>query len=60
MLFVKKNQNVKNLLLGLIVGHFTSEELELYLKMKTDLNRRIINMICKRIADTLNTTIPTF
>lgn len=59
MLFIKKNQNIKNLLIGLIIGMFTQEELVHYLDMKTDLNRRIINIIGKRIADTLNTHIPT-
>lgn len=46
--FIKKNTNLRNLLIGSIIGLFTSEELKTYFNYSTQLNKRIIEMIVTR------------
>lgn len=47
----KKNINLKNQFLGLIIGHFTVGEFAFYKENNTDLNKRILTMIGQRIKD---------
>lgn len=51
--FLNKQPEMKFRLIGAIVGLFTIDELQFYLKNQTDLNKRISQMICQRISDTL-------
>jgi hypothetical protein len=44
---------LKNQLLGMASGMLTSDEFEFYLSHQAELNKRILGMICQRIADTL-------
>ncbi len=48
---LKKNLQVKNLLIGLIVGHFTVEELLFYFNAKNELNKRMVELLIKRLFD---------
>ena len=50
--FIVKQPSLKHLLIGMIVGMFTVEELAMYTKHATDFNKRISGMICQRISDT--------
>jgi hypothetical protein len=50
--FVVKQPSLKHLLIGMIIGMFTVDEMETYLKHATDFNKRISSMICQRISDT--------
>jgi hypothetical protein len=47
---LKQKSDVKNQILGLVIGHFTLTEYSNYWKMKTELNKRIIQMSGERIA----------
>ena len=47
----KKNINLKNQFLGLIIGQFTVGEFEFYKENNTDINKRILMMIGQRIKD---------
>ncbi|MEX6626044.1 glyoxalase [Tenacibaculum salmonis] len=47
----KKNINLKNQFLGLIIGQFTVGEFEFYKDNNTDINKRILTMIGQRIKD---------
>ncbi|QXP74559.1 glyoxalase [Tenacibaculum sp. AHE15PA] len=47
----KKNINLKNQFLGLIIGQFTVGEFEFYKENNTDINKRILTMIGQRIKD---------
>ncbi|CAL2078228.1 conserved hypothetical protein [Tenacibaculum dicentrarchi] len=47
----KKNINLKNQFLGLIIGQFTVGEFEFYKDNNTDINKRILMMIGQRIKD---------
>ena len=46
-----KDINFKNILLGSIVGHFDDNEIKVYLKYTSELNKRIIQIIKQRLLD---------
>ena len=46
-----KNQNVKNTYVGIIVGSMTVDEFKMYLLNKNHFNKRILDMISKRLID---------
>jgi hypothetical protein len=50
--FIVKQPSLKHLLIGMVVGMFTLDEMAIYVKHATDFNKRISSMICQRIADT--------
>ena len=43
----------KNIIIGTIIGHFSIEEYHFYDKNSSEIHRRIIKIIQKRIKDTL-------
>lgn len=49
-----KNQGLKNTVIGMIIGLFTLKEQEFYLKNKSEINRRIIQMGKQRIESHLS------
>jgi len=54
--FIKKNTVLRNQLIGLVLGQFTTEELAMYLEKDTAFNKRILQMVAQRIVDNLKTT----
>ena len=50
---INKNQKFRNLLKGMIIGLFTIEEYHIYKKNSSSLNKRMINIILKRLQDNL-------
>lgn len=46
---IRKDLNFRSLLIGMIVGHFTIEELNLYSERENELRKRLINMLIERI-----------
>ena len=48
-----KDINFKNILIGSIIGHLNKNEIEIYLKSKSELNKRIIQMVKQRMQDNL-------
>lgn len=46
---IRKDLNFRSLLIGIIVGHFTLEELKLYSESENELRKRLINMLIERI-----------
>lgn len=52
-IYIGKQPEIKYRLVGAVVGMMTSDELNYYLSNQTELNKRIHQMICQRIADTL-------
>ena len=50
---INKNQNLKSTFIGCVIGYFTQEELAFYFKNKSELNRRIIQIIKQRILSNL-------
>jgi hypothetical protein len=51
---VKHNLQVKQLLISLIIAHFTNEELQFYYIHKKEVVKRITSMILERICSQLN------
>jgi hypothetical protein len=50
---INKNQKFRNLLKGMITGLFTIEEYHNYKKNSSSLNKRMMNIILKRLQDNL-------
>ena len=48
-----KDNRLKRFIVGAIIGHCTTEELQFYLTNSSELNRRIVNIIKKRLQDSL-------
>lgn len=48
---IQKDLKFRNSLKGTIMGHFTVEEYEVYLENSSALNKRMMNMVIKRIQD---------
>ena len=48
-----KDVNFKNILIGSIIGHLEENEIEIYFKSKTEINKRIIQIIKQRLQDNL-------
>lgn len=46
--FFQKNAELRNQLIGIIIGSFTTEELEFYFQYQKENNRRILEMIITR------------
>lgn len=46
---LQKDQKIKNLYKGIVVGHFTLEEIKEYHKNKSTINRRIYNLLTERL-----------
>ena len=46
-----KDINFKNILIGSIIGHLEKNEIEIYFKYKTEINKRIIQIIKQRLHD---------
>lgn len=51
--FVTKQNDLKNQLIGCVLGDFTIDEFTEYRKNSNELNKRIIQMIVQRVTDTL-------
>ncbi len=54
---LQKDQTFRPFLLGAVVSEFTMEELKQYHALSTDLNKRIITIILKRLTDSLSEII---
>ena len=50
---LKTDQALKKLLYGVVVGQFTSSELAFYLDHKSDINKRLVEFIFKRVSGQL-------
>ena len=48
---VKEDDQFKQTLLGAVVGHFTDEELDVYLDHESELRRRCASMLLARVLD---------
>ena len=48
---VRKDTTFKNQLIGIIIGMFTTDELENYTQMSSEINKRIIQIIENRFVD---------
>jgi two-component sensor histidine kinase len=47
---IKNNLQLKQLLIGFIIGHFTDEELAFYYSDKKEISKRIVSMLIERLC----------
>ena len=50
---IQKDLKLRNSLKGMIIGHFTVEEYDNYIQNSSAMNKRMMNMVIKRIQDQL-------
>ncbi len=55
--YVQSNVDLRNQLLGTLIGMFTKNELAFYFTERKELNKRMIQMQLKRFVDTLHASI---
>ena len=48
---LQKDLKLRNSLKGMIIGHFTVEEYDSYIQNSSALNKRMMNMVIKRLQD---------
>lgn len=48
---ITKDIKFRNALKGMIIGHFTVEEYEIYIKNSSALNKRMMHLVKKRLQD---------
>lgn len=58
--YLNKNQSTKHQLIGAVIGMMTMSELTEYMYNTQVFNKRIVNIIAKRVADTLQEEIQTY
>ena len=46
---VSKDNRLRGLLLGMVIGHFTEEEFQQFVDMEGEVRRRITNLITQRL-----------
>jgi len=48
---LKRDAALRNTVIGIVVGNFTAEEMLIYRAHRSELNKRIIELAAKRVAD---------
>ena len=48
---IQKDLKLRNSLKGMVIGHYTETEYEIYIENSSALNKRMLNMVIKRIQD---------
>ena len=56
---IQKDIKFRNSLKGMIIGQFTIEEYETYIKNSSALNKRMMNMVIERLKDQVQVFEPT-
>jgi len=56
---IQKDVKFRNSLKGIIIGQFTIEEYELYTQNSSALNKRMMNLVKKRVIDSIQLLEPT-
>jgi len=54
--FIQTNIELKNQLIGVVIGQFMNAELAFYITERKEINKRIIQMQVNRYSDTFNTS----
>lgn len=51
---LQKDQKIQNYIKGIIIGHFTVEEFNIYNQNRAHINKRIMSLVINRIKDQVN------
>jgi len=49
--YIQKNSALKQQIVGVCIGLFSEDEMEFYLQNQTEINKRITQLVVKRISD---------
>jgi len=55
---IQKDTKFRNSVKGMIIGQFTTEEYELYIQNSSALNKRMMNLVKKRLMDSIQLLEP--
>jgi hypothetical protein len=50
---IRADSNFKNRLVGLVIGHFTSEEFSIFSENETELSRRLTDLLVQRLQSAI-------
>ena len=53
LLWLQRNVPVRHTVIGMVAGMFVEDEHGFYLAHRSELNRRIVTMVCQRYTDTM-------
>lgn len=54
---LKKDAALRNMVIGMVMGHFTDEERRVYVVHRAELHRRIVELAAKRVQDQMTQVI---
>ena len=55
---LKRDSRPKNMLIGMVAGHFTEEEFAFFIEQEPEIRRRLIDLCIQRIQDQIDTVFP--
>lgn len=55
---IHKDMKFRNSLKGMVIGQFTIEEYDIYIKNSSDLNKRMMNLVKERLVDHIQLLAP--
>lgn len=55
---IYKDQKFRNSLKGMLIGHFTVNEYQLYITNSSKLNKRMMNLVIGRLQDQMQLLVP--
>ena len=55
---IHKDMKFRNSLKGMVIGQFTIEEYDIYIKNSSALNKRMMNLVKQRIVDHIQLLVP--
>lgn len=55
---IHKDMKFRNSLKGMVIGQFTIEEFDIYIKNSSALNKRMMNLVKERIVDHIQLLVP--
>lgn len=55
---IYKDQKFRNSLKGMLIGHFTDNEYQLYITNSSKLNKRMMNLVIGRLQDQMQLLVP--
>ena len=55
---LKRDSRPKNMLVGMVAGHFTEDEFAFFVKQEPEIRRRLIDLCIQRIQDQIDNVCP--
>ena len=55
---LKRDSRPKNMLIGMVAGHFTEEEFAFFIEQEPEIRRRLIDLCIQRIQDQIDMVCP--